>query len=382
MTDLVILGDATARQRASDAMMGFLDAMVETFPECDKCIKAAEKFRTQGKGIEIMEDLACRQWLNALSTPLPASVAPYVFPLTRLMDTPPILYHALAYKDGDTLVMFGDIPLVSSLELDAKWHHPEFAEDRLIMLRYIEHITKCVLKYATIPALRGICGPGAPPVPTREAIEAEIARFAAEQRAALPAGGAISSGCAATMEAITTMFDMHTDGEAAPSTHQQLQTEWELLMADPNFAKLCDKNNEGAIRLLETTSIPSFANATQGYGRMPADARADVWQALNNLVSFTTLANAMPAAMRSKAEEVAAMLTGQIENHTMTAEDLTPQRMIEIGQSILETTTEEDMNAIASQMDTLLPAVQAMTRNNSMMQGLDRETGGLLSKMF
>jgi hypothetical protein len=383
---LVRVGTAADRERATDAMMKFLDALSETFPECDRCRKAAAKFRDQALRIEMMEDLACLQWLTSLATPLPASVAPYVYPLSRLLGgRAPVLYHAVAYKDGDTLVRFGDIPLISNLELDKKWHHPEFVENRLVMLAYIERITKCVLRYAVIDDLKGVCCPDSAAVPPREAIEAEIARFALEQSAALPAlDCGVNSGFVATIQALVAMFDMHGgDSDAAvPMTDAQLGTEWQLLMDNPGFADLCGRRDEAALRLLETTAIPSFGRATEAYGIMPADARSDLWEQLNNLVSFSILTNAMPPAMRSKVEEVAAMLTGQINSDSMSLDDLTPQKMLEIGQFILSSTSDGDLAHIQSHMSTLLPAVKAMSQNNKYMQGLDKETGGILSRLL
>ncbi len=390
--NLIKHGDDVARQRAAKSMMGFLDALAVAFPECELCAKAVKKFRSTCLGIDLMEDMACAQWLGALATPLPASVAPYVYPLARLTAKPPVLYHAVAYKDGDTLVKFGDIPLVSTLQLDEKWHHPEFVDNRSVMLSYIEHITKAVLKYATVAELEGVAGPGAPPVPTRDEIEAEITRFAAEQRLALPGGtggavdasATVASGFDATLGSIVGMIDMHGGDEQASAdmAEAELKTEWDLLMDNDEFVRLCNDRDDGALRLMETSAIPSFGRAIEAYTLMPANARADFWQQINNLTSFSILTAAMPPLMRTKVEEMSARLTGQLSNQTMSLDDLTPQAMLEIGQQILASTTEDDLATLQSQMSTLGPAVKAMTRNNEYMQGLDRQTGGMISRMM
>lgn len=385
--NLIKIGDGAMRHRAAEAMMGFLDALAITFDDCELCVRAARKFRDQALGIEGMEDMACAGWLDALSNPLPPSVAPYAHPLQRLLGRAPALYHAVHYEDGDTLIKLGEIPLISHLKLDEKWHHPEFVQNRSSMIKHIKHITTKVLRYATVKELEGVAGPDAPTPPTHEDIEAEINRFAAEQRQALPGGTepvSAATGFVVTLQSIILMIDMHggEEGASADMSDEELQTEWQLLMDNGDFAKMCDDRDARALRLMETSAIVSFGRATDAFGLMPADARADFWQQLNNLTSFSRLTAAMPPFMRTKVEEMAAKLTGQLSNQTMTLDDLTPQAMLEIGQSILDSTTDADIEALQSQMSMLGPAVKSMTRNNQYMQDLDKKTGGLITRMM
>lgn len=378
MSGLIVIGDATVRKRAINAMLAFLEALKDTFPECSLCEDAVSRFNTLVLPDEYLQDQACSQWLHALAAPLPASVAKYAPPLERLIGQTPQIYHALAFKDGDTLVQCGHIPLIEHLALGEKWHRPDFHEDRHVMLAYLEHITKVTLEYAHVEGL----GP-APDVPSREDIEAEISRYAAEQREALPLEEInVSSAFSATLGSIAEMLEMHseTSSTEAPPTNAQLQNEWDLLMKHPRFQTMCDARDIGAIACLETSSIPAFANARESYARMDKAACDELWGAINNLVSFSTVAGIMPPSLRGKIEHVAASLAAEIQNGTLSLDDLNPDKLMAIGNSVLAGTTQADVNALAGSMDKLLPAVANMSRQNSYMKGLSEKVGlsGLL----
>jgi hypothetical protein len=378
MSGLIVVGDDASRTRAINAMLAFLEALQDTFPECQLCQDAVVNFNKLVVPDEYLQDQACYKWLHALAAPLPASVAKYAPPLERLIGNTPQIYHALAFKDGDTLVQCGHIPLIEHLALGEKWHRPDFAEDRHVMLAYIEHITKVTLEYCHVEGL----GP-APEVPTREEIEAEISRYAAEQREALPAEEVnVGSAFAATLGSIAEMLEMHseTSSAEAPPTTAQLQSEWDLLMKNERFQAMCDARDIGAIACLETSSIPAFANARESYLRMDEAAQEELWGAINNLVSFSTVAGIMPPNLRGKIENVAAGLAADIQNGTLSLDDLNPDKLMAIGNSVLAGTTEADVQALAGSMDKLLPAVATMSRQNAYMKSLSDKAGlsGLL----
>lgn len=383
MSVLEIVGDQAARERAIDNMLKFLKSLHETFPECPLCRKAEEKFRVMVVREPELEHLAIEQWLVAMATPLPAAIAKYVHPLERLLGAPPIVYHAVAYDDGDALIEFGNIPLIQHLDLGTKWHHPEFAENRVGMLRYIDHITRCAVAYAHVPNL----GP-LPHVPSCGEIEAEIARFAAEMAppSTRARGAPIGVGTAfqSTLESIAGMLRSHTDDAVSPTALPlaQLQEEWDLLMANDRFVALCKAHDPGALRMLEASGIEAFGHAGDTYHLMGDDARTELWTLLNNLISFSTVASAMPVGMRTRVEEVAAQLSAQMEAGTLSLDQFTPERMMEIGQSVLAGTTPEDLESIVAQMDRLLPAVREMTRNNEYLQGINQQSGGILGSLI
>jgi len=370
----VVTGDATSRTRMTNAMLAFLEALKTTFPECQLCADAVTKFNLLVVPDPYLQDEGCRKWLAALASPLPAGLAKYAPPLERLIGRAPVLYHAVCYKDGDTLIQCGEIPLINGLRLQEKWERPDFSENRHVMLAYVDLITRACLEYAHVDGLNPL-----PEVPTREQINQEIERFAAEQRSALPSEANVPSAFAATLGSIAEMIGSHSPAGSAPSgappTNTQLQEEWEVLMRHPRFTAMCDARDAGAIACLESSSIPAFARASDSYARMDEAAREELWTQLNNLVSFSTVAGVLPPGLRGKIENVAAKLAEEIQSGVLSLNDLNPERLMAIGNSVLAGTTQADMEALAGQMDKLLPAVGAMSRNNAYIRGLSQQAG-------
>jgi hypothetical protein len=364
LTGIKIVGTVADRELAISTMLKFLEALHQVFPECEDCRKGVERFKNDVVGIDIAEDLACQQWLTTLTQPLDGSVAKYAYPLQRLLGRPAMLYHAIAYGDGDTMVKFVQIPLVSELKLHTKWHHPEFAEDRHLMLTYIHKITERALAYTHVTGL----GP-VPDVPSRGELDAEIKRFAAAQQATRPKMG-VEQALHATLEAVSGLLTMYSadalpDGpiEAPELDVKLVCDEWDVIMSQPDFAKLCERQNGDAVMaILETSIIPGFDQARRAYQRMDKEVREELFQHLNNAVGFATVGAVLPKGMRAHLEKVAAELTAGFESGEVGQADMNEERMIQLAQSVLENTSMEDVEAMVQNMDKLIPVVKQMSK--------------------
>lgn len=356
-----IVGTPQERTKAIAKMLEFLEAVHECFPECKKCEDALGDFRDMVVGDEATEDRACREWLTPLCGPLPAALACYVAPLRRILGVDPIMYYAVAYSDGDTLVKSGCIALVNHLDLGSKWNDPDFVDDRYAMMVYIQQITTLVLRYMHAPTL----GPE-PPVPSQEDIQEEVRRFAAQNR---PQNG-VTQAFQATFEGVVGLllaYGGDDDPPECPPFSHAWEADWDTVRDREDFFALCEARDERVLAMLETTSVPGFVHARASYARMgdprtadPAD-RQHLWQQLTNLAGFSIVAQIMPAGMRSKLEEIAANLNDRTENSSFKLSDMDQSQMLELAFSIMETTTNEEMQAAASQLDKIVPIALNMT---------------------
>jgi hypothetical protein len=356
-------------------MRGFLEALATTFPECELSQKALQRFCRDVVGDEPLEQLACTEWLRHLAAPLSSDAAPYVSPLQRILAREgagtPLVYHAVAYKDGST-VLKHQIPLISALDLNSKWHDPSFHNSRSVMVSYIVHITNKCLEYCHVVGL----GP-APRVPSREELDEEIQRHADAQRSGLPQDtGAlqVTSAFTDTFQALVDMFAVSTSD--ATSEEYDLREEWETLAANARFQKMCQDNDDQAITCLETTTIPAFADAANKFSNMSEQQRTDVWCLLNNLNAYNMFSNLMPSNLKNRIEKVAQNLAAEISNGSMSLESFsTMDKLVELGNTVVKDTTPQDMEAMASQMGKLLPAVHKMASSNPFLSQLSKQTG-------
>jgi hypothetical protein len=345
-----IVGTNEHRDRTIGNMMRFLKALTVTFPECTKCTQAAQDFESMVVGNITLEKMAVTEWIEAMAQPLPDTVE-YASALERLIGRPGLVYHAVAYQDGDTLVRLNTIKLIAKLDLRTKWFHPEFLDHRGILLKYIDHITKCALEYAHVPGLQG-----QPAMPSFEDVTFEMERVTPK------------SALADSVHALGEMF-------GCPSVSV---VQWNELVEVPMFPKLVMSRDPKAIDML---AVDMIADATGVFAKMSPETRDETWEMIINLTNFSVVSRAVPTRMRERVEQVAAQISAQVTNGTMSLDQFTPERMMEIGQAVLEGTTQEDLLEMASKMDTFMPLVQQMAESNSYLSAISKNAGGLLCSL-
>lgn len=290
-------------------------------------------------------------WRSALAEPADPKVAKYAKAVARILGEPCTLYFAIEYRDAATLknseAFAALMPLPSRYRADGErradaWHALKVMNALACVIGKVE----------------------APRVPTPAEIEANITQFRALKRAAPPVKG--GGGAAAASGA---------GGSMQRAFQEKLLQLAELLPAEPKAAMVARLQAVPAAKLGELSAAWSAApynKRSQPFGgsALAADERAALtalspseWeraeQALRQLNDLSRVQTSIPAGMLGKIEGYANDLAHKI---TSGDSDIGGLDLQSIGEDVLRNCSSEDIDDLAANIGSLLPALGSLQK--------------------
>lgn len=256
------------------------------------------------------------EWMNCIRTPMTQKHAKYVRAVESITGEPPMIYHAIVYKDVDAL---------------CACKNPIDPIDIRQLVRESENATVWRFLHEMCDAAFRAKGLGSPVVPTNAQISDDIQRRKAQKKA--PPVQGLTSG--------------------VNDVWRQLATERDVV---------CPINDEIRTRIqafVRETSTPLSSEAVcrsfpELGDREYTSGELDTVQRMYHLVNMD---DAIPTNMMRGIESVANRLVQDINNGTC---DLASLDIESIGREVISGVSEGDMGNFAANLDKIMPALERM----------------------
>lgn len=367
---------SVSREHFCSALQLLLEMWKEIFPACSHTSCALLKFTGVVRGNELRETEAVESWHAMMQKPLQPKSAKYFKALERLLGAPPTCYLACEYRDVEAL--FGSVSLegMEDLQMLERYRSAEMTpEDRAAFWSHLQTLNRCALQHQ---------GAEMQPVPTRAAIEQNIAEHKLSKRSVLadaeaPGGGAPSRASAPpSMEtAFANTFASFVaalgegapgpcalrefaEGAASPERSEVLMEAWSAV------SKAAREEIDAACR--EASRERLTASAAWGAALPEAAAKALTLRLqhctdeqlragcahLQQLNSFCSMRAHVPAGMMNKIESYVQRMTEEIQEGRC---DLSSIDLQSFGNELLSSCSPEDMSLFAANLGELLPTL-------------------------
>lgn len=271
----------------------------------------------------------------ALTLPLQKGSAKYAKAVHSITNAQACVYHAIAYRDHAACQT--SCPLLETFGIAEKMDDkdgPLATEERGILWSCLDELATLVFRARRADP---------PAVPTTDAIAADIQRRkATKARGPEPGEPVLASGAQGCLRSLCERRGASMPADAG---------EWPAALAAVDAtAERC------------RTRDAALAQALQARCAFLGDApfTEEDWEDLEKSVALATMQRAIPSDMLNNIEAYAHKLMAGMQDGTASLETLDIEQ---IGKQVLAGTSEADLNAFASQIDKIMPALGAMGAN-------------------
>lgn len=332
-----------------------LRILAEEFPLCEHTKEAHLYFQNVviPSAAQIKENLD--SWYDHMQTPLSHKKTKYAKAVERVSGAAAVAYHAVAYRDLESLQASITSGTASKIGLFSKGADLDPTK-REHMWKLIDMINTACFEVRNV----------APPnVPTRDAIQANIATRNAEKQKSATA--AVSAGGPSMTNSFVADFNRLAELWGAPSPlgrddpeGRQAMERWSAFarmeVDGQSMRALCASRDGTAIRAALRTSFPELS--------VPDDALSDeAWETMQRLNDISTVVKNVPRGMMTQIESIAGQLARDMQSGKM---DLNQLDLANLGERVLSNCTETDMSQFAGSIDSLLPVVQSISQQHGL----------------
>lgn len=329
-------------------LMGHLATSMEaSFPECP-CTKEWALF-VRNVVLPSPQERArsLETYLSNLETPLLKGCAKYSRAVQSLTNSSATVYHALQYKDVAAANASCDI--FADLDLPAKLQVMQEKNTVDVFWDYVHEMnTKC-FQAKRKPK---------PPVPSVQDISEDIRRRKLPKGAAGGGGGGASGESSSEMlKGLHEVWCRLCDARALPSPvapDDTVRTRLSAIAAgvEGDFEAACmSKRQEMQERIFQ--AFPELCKDND------KDLGETEWTLLVKAVGLLHMHEHIPGNMMRSIENVAQKIAQDITSGTS---DLSSLNLEEIGNQVLANVNPADVSAFAKNIDSILPALQRMTK--------------------
>ena len=283
----------------------------------------------------------------------PFDEATYAKPFKRITGKMLTLYDVVVYKDIRAIV--GSAAGRRAMGVGQFYELEDMAE-----LQDEKATSDILLRLCQ--AVRALCALSLPDVPSRDDITANIAANRAQRKAlaetpattsAVPASGVDvdSARRESVCQAIRAV------GGAADKLDAAL-----LARMDSKFGE--DKAFADALETKNHKAVAANAILTELMLPAPSDSNAKAWDELCTCMhrahTLAEMTKAIPPSMMATIERQASALAGGVQSGSI---DMSSLDLGKIGENVMSSTSADDMQHLAANMDTLLPNLNALTKS-------------------
>ena len=327
-----------------DLMRQFSMAMKATFPDCDD-VRDWNLYLTNVVADDSARQLSgVKKWCENMCLVLPK--AKYGKAVHSITGVPPVIYHAIVYRDIDTA--HSAFESLKSLNLPTKLRDPVMtAESRALFWNFFDELNRYAFAVTKLPI---------PAVPTSEEIAANIAKRregSVDSTAAKTDPGAAedvlrNSAIEAFKKLVRLCGHENSDVIEQKDVTRRLTTALKTTFKDATVGDGCRGRDPKAWKVLANT-MPELAIT-----KPPTDAH---WELLDHAVALANMDDAIPQPLMKGIESVAGKLMQDIASGKASLETLDLE---EIGKQVLGGVNAKDVSNFASNLDRIVPALQQL----------------------
>jgi hypothetical protein len=331
-----------------------LRILAEEFPSCEQTKEAHLYFQNVviPSAAQIKDNLD--SWYDHMQTPLSHKKTKYAKAVERVSGTPAVAYHAVAYRDLESLQTSITSGTASKIGLFSKGANLDPTK-REHMWKLIDMINTACFE------VRGVAPPN---VPTRDAIQANIATRNAEKQknatAAAPDGPSMTNSFVADFNRLAELWGAPSPLDPNDPEGRQAMERWSAFarmeVDGQSMRALCASRDGTAVRAALRASFSELS--------VPDDALSDeAWETVQRLNDISTVVKNVPRGMMTQIESIAGQLARDMQSGKM---DLSQLDLANLGERVLSNCTETDMSQFAGSIDSLLPVVQSISRQQGL----------------
>ena len=316
----------------------FAEELGKSFPDCSDTKDLILWGKNVIVGDDKEEEKGIINWYNAMLEPLKKTK--YSKAVERITGFQPTIYHAVIYKDYESMAVSSSSESLKRLNIFEKMNDSSFTDDKKEKFwKYMNRLNKYAEEFVEKDF---------PKVPTREEISENIKKNkqgdVSQSQPSMIKGfnTALSAFC--EMRGCKNVYDLSSETELS-----KMFTKWvELSKKEVNgrtITSLCKEQNEEIIPALKK-EFPEIL-----WEEPIADSQ---WSVLTKLFSFCEVGEAIPSQMMGKIENMATKLANEIISGK---KDMASMDLQSIGEEVLSQCNSSDMNHFANNIDKILPAI-------------------------
>ena len=317
----------------------FSEELVAQFPSCSD----TKDLLLWGKNVILGNDDEEKQgisdWFVAMNEPLKKTK--YSKAVERITGNAPVIYHAVIYKDYESMAASSSSISLKRLNIVNKMNDPSFTdENKTVFWKYMGELNKYASEFM---------GKDFPRVPSREEIQENIKKqktgeSSSSQQPSMIKGFSTALSAFCEMRNSKEAYDLSNDSEVSKIFSKWVEVSKKTI-GESTVVVMCKNKNDDVIDELSKNfkEIDWKDPLTESH-----------WNVLIKIFSFCEVGEAIPSQMMGKIENMASKLAGEIMSGK---KDMGSMDLQSIGEEVLSQCNPNDMNHFANNIDKILPAI-------------------------
>jgi hypothetical protein len=330
-----------------EIMQEFLESLYVVFPN-DEELKDGillNKNVVMGDTAKMTEGVEA--WCENMHEPLKKGSAKYIKAVESITGSPACVYHAFTYRDTAAMTASSSSVSLRRLDLDTKMKSTVWDDkSKGTCWEYLDELNRTAFdaidsksKWKKIPV-----------VPTRDEIQADIARRKASSSSGSKNTQSVNDGIKETFNklcnlrgiAYTATDDISSKISDAASVVKEINGN------NVTVGDMCCESDPQAFREIMVACCGPDVKITD------SEIESESWELLHKCIGLATMKSAIPMPMMSGIENMANKLVNDIASGKA---DMSSLNVETIGQQVLSQVSTEEMNQFANNIDKLLPAL-------------------------
>tara|TARA_B100001989_G_scaffold253156_1_gene238478 strand:+ start:1326 stop:2348 length:1023 start_codon:yes stop_codon:yes gene_type:complete len=316
----------------------FADELGKSFPNCSDTKDLILWGKNVIVGDDKEEENGIINWYNAMLEPLKKTK--YSKAVERITGSPPTVYHAVIYKDHESMSLSSSSASLRRLNISEKMNDSSFTDEKKeLFWKYMNRLNKYAEEFVEKDF---------PRVPTREEISENIKKNkqgdTASSQPSMLKGFNTSLSVLCEMRNCKNVYDLSSDSELSKMFSKWVEVSKEEIDGK-TISVLCKERKEEIIPKLSEV-FPEI--------KWEEPIEESQWVVLIKLFSFCDVGEAIPSQMMGKIENMASKLANDIMSGK---KDMGSMDLQSIGEEVLSQCNSADMSHFADNIDKILPAI-------------------------
>jgi hypothetical protein len=336
---------ARALKAHFEIMQEFLESLASVFQD-DEELKDGILFNSNVVmgNVEKMTE-GVESWCENMHEPLKKGSAKYIKAIESITGSPACVYHAFVFRDTNAMSASSSSVSLRRLDLDTKMKSTAWDEtSKATCWEYLDELNKTAFDAIG----HNSKWRKAPIVPSRDEIQADIARRKASSNSGTKNTTSVNEGIKETFQKLCTVFGITV---TTPDDISKRIADASSAIKEINGQKLTIGD---MCRERDSSAFCEIMKACSGFDVELSNVGSESWELLNKCIGLSTMKSAIPAPMMSGIENMANKLISDIASGKT---DMSSLNVESIGQHVLSQVSTEEMNEFANNMDKIIPAL-------------------------
>lgn len=316
----------------------FAEELGKSFPDCPDTKDLILWGKTLILGDDSEEEKGIINWHNAMLEPLKKTK--YSKAVERITGSPPTVYHAVTYKDYESMAVSSSSQSLKRLKILEKMNDPSFTDEKKeLFWKYMKRLNKYAEEFVEKEF---------PKVPTREEISENIKKNkqvdTGSSQPSMIKGFHTSLSAFCEMRDCKNVYDLSSETELSKMFSSWVEIS-KKEVEEKTISSMCKERVEDIIPHLEE-KFPEI--------NWKDPMTESQWNVLIKIFSFCDVGEAIPSQMMGRIENMASKLANEIMSGQ---KNMASMDLQSIGEEVLSQCNPNDMNHFANNIDKILPAI-------------------------